>query len=173
MTDERGDIAGVELFLRLSSLTPFELDGCLCVGDQVNAAVNRWAFGPDLTGFEAFINHVHVDQLLKHQPDAMRVWGRNALLRLVVTCLGAATLPILRDRTLLFFGGGPNIEDCTVRFHVERDGAPWVDIEDKAFLSRESLCVWRFSASGIETIFEAEASRSDTSESGSSGGRSL
>lgn len=153
-----GDETGLGLLIAVCRVQPFEVDDCICIGDSANATANRWAFGDDKTAFEAFVNHIHLDRLLQHLSAAGQA-DRTALFRLIVACVGTAALPLLRGRQLLFFVGGETIEDCTVRFHVERDSGPWVDVQDELFLSKEGLSVWRFSAMGMELMFEPSGDR--------------
>jgi hypothetical protein len=52
----------------LCKLPAFEIDQTLCIGDLENAVANRSHFGADLTGFEAFVNHIHLADELAGTP---------------------------------------------------------------------------------------------------------
>jgi hypothetical protein len=143
--------------LAICALKPFELDECLCIGDAENARVNRSAFEGDPSGFEAFVNHVHLGDLWAGQaspePDGALL---HAIARLVISSWAVSLLPLLGGRSVLFYaGGGTSVGDFTLRFHVDRNqAASWVDLGDRAFLQEEAMRVWRFDAGGLR---EADA----------------
>jgi len=137
--------------LALCALKPFELDECLCIGDAENATVNRSSFEGDPTGFEAFVNHVHLGDVWNGQaapePDVALL---HAIARLVVSSWAVSLLPYLRGRSVLFYAGGTSVVDFTLRFHVDRNrGSSWIDLGDRAFLQEQGLKVWRFDAGGV------------------------
>jgi hypothetical protein len=114
----------------ICALKPFELDECLCIGDAENATVNRSAFEGDPTGFEAFVNHVHLGDLWDGQaspePDVALL---HAIARIVFSSWAASLLPLLGGRAVLCYAGGTSVGDFTLRFHVNRNqGASWIDL---------------------------------------------
>ena len=141
----------LQRLLAMSAMKPFELDECLCIGDLENAKVNRPSFERDPTGFEAFVNHVHLGVLwdghAAPEPDVVLLHG---IARLVVSSWAVSLLPFLRGRSVLFYAGGTSVVDFTLRFHVDRSQASsWIDLGDHEFLREQGLRVWRFDASGF------------------------
>jgi hypothetical protein len=137
--------------LAICALKPFELDDCLYVGDPENARANRSAFEGDPTGFEAFVNHVHLGDLWDGQaspePDIALL---HAIARLVISNWAVSLLPLLGGRSVLFYAGGTSVRDFTLRFHIDRNqGTSWIDLGDHAFLQKEGMKVWRFDAGGL------------------------
>ena len=143
--------SGLQPLLAICALKPFELDGCLCIGDAENATVNRWAFEGDPTGFEAFVNHVHLAEFWDgHASPESDVALLHAIARLVVSSWAVSLLPLLGGRSVLFYAGGKSIEDFTVRFHVDRrPESSWVDLRDRALLQEHGIRAWRLDVSGL------------------------
>jgi hypothetical protein len=153
MTTGSVDLALMAPLIETCSLKPFELDGSICIGDSDNASANRSNFEGDATGFEAFVNHVHLGDLwVGRMTAAPNIDLTREIAKVVIACWAVSLLPILRGRSVLFFAGGPSVGDFTLRFHVDRGpGDSWVDLGDSAFLTARGLAVWRFNDTGLES----------------------
>lgn len=119
----------------------------LVISEEKDVERHWIAFPGDPTGFEAFVTHVHLEDLLASGGslrrrdwlaigwDLMQVWGDR--LR-----------PRLRGRSVLFYLGGSR--GVILRFHVAREGcADWLDWTDKDFLTREKLSVYRLTETDL------------------------
>lgn len=139
--------------LAICALKPFEVDGCLCIGDAENAGVNRWAFEGDPIGFEAFVNHVHLGDLWDGHAPEPDIALLHEVGRLVIQSWAVSLLPLLAGRSVLFYAGGVAVVDFTLRFHVDRaPGASWLDFGNRAVLEEAGMRVWRFDAGGLREI---------------------
>jgi hypothetical protein len=153
MTTGPVDLALLAPLIETCNLKAFELDRSICIGDCDNATANRSGFEGDATGFEAFVNHVHLGDLLAGARATPSIELTREVAKVVVACWAVSLLPILRGRFVLFFAGGASVEDFTVRFHVDRGaGDSWVDVGDSAFLKSRGLAVWRFSDAGLKSL---------------------
>jgi hypothetical protein len=79
----------------------------------------------DLTGVEAFINHVHLDDLL---PD----WRRGELLQAAFdfAVQGIRTAETSHGRSCTaIVTAGRSVDGVTVRIHSSRQGESWVDAD--------------------------------------------
>jgi hypothetical protein len=142
--------------LQLCELKPLEIDDCICIGSYNNAVANREHFGTDLSGFEAFVNHVHLTDILNESTtgDSLLEVARR-LAHVVMASWAASILPFLRGRTVFFYAGGMSMEDFFIRFHIDRgESDTWVNIHDAAFLSSSATAVWRFNHSGFTIVHE-------------------
>src|SRR6266487_1742462 len=156
MTPETVDPTVLGALIQICELKTFELDSSICIGDSDNAVANRSSFAADVTGFEAFVNHVHLGDLWLGRtivPPSME--RLQAIARIVVACWAVSLLPLLNGRSIVFFAGGTSVEDFTVRFHIDRGtDNSWVDVGASAFLNASALAVWRFSNAGLELLHE-------------------
>jgi hypothetical protein len=106
--------SGVFALLDLCEQHPFALGDAICIGDQTSARAAQSNFGRDLTGLEAFINHVHLGDLWHDDPPSMRLERLRAAARVLVACWGVALLPVLGGRSVIFYAGGLRYK--TLRF---------------------------------------------------------
>jgi hypothetical protein len=92
---------------------------------------------PDLTGYECFVNHVHIEDYLS---DAEL--GSNALLKQGI----ALANKIVEELSSLFPGRlfkaivGANESGCSVRFHLIRSGENWLS-DDLDKYGQEAILV--------------------------------
>ena len=98
------------------TIAPFVVDQAIGVGNRDNALRNRPGFAADLTGFEAFISHVHLSDVWEGLAVPRLVDLRTAA-EIVIGCWAVNLLPVLANRSVLFFAGGASVEDFSVRFH--------------------------------------------------------
>lgn len=109
------------------------LDGVIAIGDPAELRRHREHFEEDKTGLEAFVNHVHLEELLhriirppfKRRPEALRL-GEQLIRVWAERIAGIAGA----DVSLLFYLGGS--EDVVLRFHTERMNVhPWIALNKK------------------------------------------
>ena len=144
----------LESLIEICDVEVFELRGSLCIGDLANATANLSSFEGDPTGFEAFVNHVHLGDVWHDGPgDTPGVEVLRRLAFVVIRCWAVSLLPSLHGRSVLFFAGGGSVEDFTIRFHLDRGPSDsWVDVGDQMFLKSRGLAVWRFGREGLEEL---------------------
>ena len=110
------------------------------------------AFPGDPTGLEAFVNHIHLPDLVSGPSSS----DRQTLARLgkaLVRVWGERLRPLLRGRTALFILSGRLARDMTLRFHIERkDGRPWLDQLDDQFIRRERVNLYRVTESEVREV---------------------
>jgi hypothetical protein len=139
--------------LEVIDASPFRINECICVGRREHAEIHLQEFGGDCVGFEAFVNHVHMSDIL---PNILRQLGTDRSLmeqvaRTIVRVWADRIRILLDGRSALFFLGGQ--DDVVIRFHIERPGlAPWVDPSDRAFVAKEHLQVFRVTADRFEQV---------------------
>jgi hypothetical protein len=103
-------------------------DGCTLLATEANKtthiATNHIAL-MDATGYECFVNHLHV----KSFPMALLFAGE----------LGASLRRTFQERfvVILSFDGS----DATVRFHKDRPGTPWLDVNELENFKEEAVGV--------------------------------
>jgi hypothetical protein len=123
-------------------------EGCIVI-DREEAERHRGAFLDDPNGLEAFVNHVHVEDLLA---GALRPTGRD---RAALDAIGIALLRVWAERLhrsfpeqpAIFYLGGT--DSVSLRFHLHRpDAAPWVALDDLTYLRNERVSVWLLDAKG-------------------------
>jgi hypothetical protein len=138
------------LLLDLSALFAFPIldaDECLVISREADVFRHALSFPGDPVGFEAFVNHVHLDDVLASAAGKL---SRKDLLRigeLVVQVWSDRLKGLLRGREVLFYLGGP--KGVTLRFHVVREGAAnWLDLHDKLFIQKEKMRIFRLNEAG-------------------------
>lgn len=108
-----------------------EWDGCVLLRQEEQLSLpekfNPNQFCPDRTGYEADINHVHLDDYI----DEIRSYPYEGL-RIGLKIMNIWQLqlksqfPSKKFILILTFDG----EDCTLRFHTFREDAlPWIDVK--------------------------------------------
>lgn len=130
-----------------------ELDGALVLGDLDEARRHFHAFPGDLTALEAFVNHVHLEDVVVGLALNDRSKRRQimALGEALVHVWAERLSPHLQARSALFYLGGPG--DVTLRFHVERSEAPpWFPLHDGVAVRRQRLRIYRAVANRLERI---------------------
>ena|SRR5712691_7093640 len=137
---------------RMFAVTFSDIDGCLVIdGDE--ARRHRESFINDDTGLEAFVNHVHLEDVVE-QMLRPRGAGRRVLMSIgedLIKVWSERLLPILNGREVLFYLGGK--DTVAIRFHVVRQGQPtWVRLDDTAFMEKEGTSVWRLTSTGLRSI---------------------
>jgi hypothetical protein len=124
--------------LRLIELGFTVKDGAVLLKSQEKLAMNiRQDSFPDLTGYECFVNHIHIEDYIS---DAER--GSNALLE-----QGLAFANKIVDELSLLYHGKPfkvivatNESGCSVRFHLIRNGENWLS-DDLDEYGQEAILV--------------------------------
>jgi hypothetical protein len=86
---------------------------------------------PDRTGFECFVNHVHL-------PFTGSNESLTSCLRYAAT-VQEALIPFTRDRHFRVIVTLPDDDDCTVRFHQIRPGENWITEELEGYKSEAIL----------------------------------
>ena len=87
-------------------------DGCILLATEANKATREASM--DATGYESFVNHLHI----KTFPMALLFANDLA------SALGKAFVE--RFIIVLSFDG----DTATVRFHKDRPGKPWLDVNE-------------------------------------------
>ncbi len=109
------------------------LDGVVAIGDPAELRRHWKHFEGDKTGLEAFVNHFHLEELLrrivrpplKRRPEALRL-GEQLIRVWAERIAGIAGAEV----SLLYYLGGS--EDVVLRFHSERANEhPWMAIGKK------------------------------------------
>lgn len=112
-------------------------------------------FKGDLDGLEAFINHIHLEDVVQMPRNAVNPQEqRHALLetgRLLIQVWHERIQFLYNGVVILFYLGGS--DTVSVRFHKSRSIAnAWINLSDQDFLNRESIEVYRSSEEGVELI---------------------
>jgi hypothetical protein len=126
-----------------------ELDGCIVISGEAESRRHLSSFPGDPVGFESFVNHVHLDDVLTSA--AGRPTRREMILvgEHVIQVWSERLRGTLRGRSILFYLGGPR--GVTLRFHVAREkGTEWMSLDDKAFRSREKMTIFRLTEAGLQ-----------------------
>jgi len=119
-----------EALVRLADLfaAPFhEIEGAIVLGNRGEALRHLEEFRGDPTGFEAFVNHVHLEDIVSGISFEPRTKRRRLLYvgEILINVWVDRFVALLRDRAALFYLGGSN--DVTLRFHLEREQyPPWL-----------------------------------------------
>jgi len=126
------------------------------VGDLASIEHHQSSFPGDPTGFEAFVNHIHLEDIFSGLISPIGE-EREILLKIgksIITVWGDRMAGILGERQVLFYLGGQ--DTVALRFHIDRnDGKSWVDISDSNFLEQEQLKIFRITKSGITLVYGA------------------
>jgi len=138
-------------FLEATALPAFDLGPSICIGSRETAEVMFTRFNGDLVAFESFYNSVQLSEC--YPLDGLPI-TRSLLFQIglvIMRSWAVSLLPLLGQRTVLFYLGGRELNDLALRFHVERDGRTWFPLELSA-LERERLVVYRLSAAGLASL---------------------
>jgi hypothetical protein len=145
---ERAPSQALVEFAELFAAPIPESDGCIILSKEPNPLRHASSFPGDPVGFEAFVNHVHLNDIAASaagrpiRRDLIRI-GEN-----VIRAWSGRLREILRGREVLFYLGG--LSGVTLRLHVVRKGhANWFDLEDKGFLKKEKVRIFRLTAEGL------------------------
>ena len=116
-------------------------DGCWLLASQVETprASQRDLF-PDRTGYEAFINHLHISDVL--EPGAGPTPGRILSQAIAWARELEALLAPRGDFEIVVAVDREAVEDCNVRFYRRRPGERWLD-DDLESYAQEGLLVLR------------------------------
>src|SRR5688572_26799013 len=99
---------------------PFSKVGdAICLGNRKEALRHARHFGLDLTGLEAFVNHLHIRDVTPEWAHANRLW-MMAVAHAIALTWSARLKPLLGSEPGLFFLGGRSPAEISLRFHVER-----------------------------------------------------
>jgi hypothetical protein len=141
----------VERLVCLFAMPFYELDDAVLAGDEREGRRHAEHFHDDPTGLEAFVNHYHLQDYVK----GIRL-DQKALRRLLISTGEALVMVwserlvrLLGERRVLFYLGGKT--DVVLRFHLERSGAPWVELKP-ALLKRERMRVYRAGGGDVERL---------------------
>jgi hypothetical protein len=147
----------IRSIVELSELfsAPFHKVGdAIVVGDLASIEHHQSSFPDDPTGFEAFVNHFHLEDIFFGLISPVGT-EREILVHIgmsLITVWGDRMRDILGERQALFYLGGQ--DTVALRFHIERqDGKPWIDLSNSGFLEQEQLNVFRVSRNGIMLIY--------------------
>jgi hypothetical protein len=125
-----------------------EFDGCIVISGESESRRHLSSFSGDPVGFEAFVNHIHLDDVLT---SAVGRPARREMITIgehIIKVWSERLRGILRGRSILFYLGGSR--GVTLRFHVARNkGAEWMSLDDKAFRSREKMTIFRLTEAGL------------------------
>ena len=133
---------------------PFhELGECIIVGEMNTARLHFDSFQGDLVGFEAFVNHFHLEGL--YDDDATSSQDRDLLIeigRSIISIWNERLKPMLQGREALIYLGGT--DSISIRLHLERDKTDnWVNLDDIDFLQQEGISVFRATGNEIIQVF--------------------
>lgn len=110
-----------------------QIDGMVVLVDRAELERHEAHFKGDKTALEAFVNHVHLEDLVSglRQPAGNARREALRLGELLIRVWSERVAGITgSDLALLFYLGGT--EDVVVRFHVERANEhPWIAISKK------------------------------------------
>ena len=125
-----------------------EFDGCIVISDEAESRRHASSFPGDPVGFESFVNHVHLDDVLA---SAAGKPTRKDMLKVgesIIKVWAERLRSVLRGRTVLFYLGG--VQGVTLRFHVARArGTEWMNLDDKSFRSKEKMAIFRLTEAGL------------------------
>ena len=130
-----------------------ELDCGVVLGDLDKARRHRGSFLSDPTGFEAFVNHFHLEDILIDFDFEAKKRRREALFlgENVILVWAERLRSLLKGRATLFYLGGP--DDVTLRFHLERPGDPsWFSLDNPSAIRKQRLRIYRSVGDGVERI---------------------
>lgn len=129
---------------RLFAMPIASAGASIILGDRKAATRTASSFQGDPTALEAFVNHVHLDDLLGGLPlstDGARE-ALVALGRALVEVYTERARPFLGGRELIFYLGGR--DTVSLRFHVFRGSEEaWARLDDADFLEQERCEVIR------------------------------
>jgi len=134
--------------LEATSLPAFDLGPSICIGSREAAKSMLSRFNGDSVAFEAFHNSVQLSEC--HPLDGVPM-TRSLLFQIgmvIMRSWAVSLLPLLGQRTVLFYIGGRELNDMALRFHVERSNQTWFSLERSA-LERERLLVYRLTEKGL------------------------
>lgn len=126
-----------------------EIGDRLVITNETNPNRHYPSYIDDPIGFEAFVTHVHLEDILA--TDAGGKLKRRDLLaigRLLIQAWSDRLRPYLHDRSVRFYLGGQR--GVILRFHVIREGSyDWIDLADQEFLKREKIVTFTLSGKGL------------------------
>lgn len=107
-----------------------QVDGCWLLASKVNSSPAAPGQFPDRTGYEAFINHLHIADVLEdgaEEPTARILSQTIAFARRIEALVaphGPFEIVVGLDKE--------SPSDCHVRFYLRRPGETWIaeDLED-------------------------------------------
>jgi hypothetical protein len=123
---------------------PFsDTSGRVVAGDANRATRHLSSYPDDPTGYEAFVNHFHLEDtlMIPYSDGAIRALLVEVGRDLVKAWAGRlqAAFP---EHSFLFYLGGT--DSVALRFHVDRgDGREWANLNDRSFLRAEQIDVFR------------------------------
>lgn len=132
----------------LFAIPILEFDDSIVLSDVAESRRHAASFPGDPVGFEAFVNHIHLDDVLtssagKPTRRDMLVIGEH-----IIKVWSERLRGLLRGRNVLFYLGGPR--GVTLRFHIARGkGTEWMNLDDRSFRSREKMTIFRLTEAGL------------------------
>lgn len=99
---------------------------------------------PDRTGFEAYLNHIHLDRMVKPQDRSQADLLGQAISLAAVVASQAPGLPL--EHIIAATDGS-----VTYRFHVKREGESWI-ADDLDGYSGEAILILRSPAGGTVPV---------------------
>lgn len=137
-----------------------EYEDAILIENPIRIQRHTRVFGPDHSGLEAFVNHVHLEDACA-SVLLPRSHGRRALMdigRMLVITWGERMRPMLKDRQAIFYLGGE--DSVTLRFHVDRaDGMGWLDLNSNRLVKKERMELYRVDPSQILRLLPDGATR--------------
>jgi hypothetical protein len=117
----RGKVRNIPIDPRLSKIAELgfiELDGCFLLKELANVTTNANTNDfPDKTGYECFINHIHIDDFTTENVSATSlVFASRLLSKWTQTNFGGQLVVIV----------GGDHEAAVVRCHRERQNESWL-----------------------------------------------
>lgn len=139
------------------SVRLFEIDGCVVI-DEDEFHRHRQSFLRDPTGLEAFVNHLHLEDVTGELLP-LEAGNRATLVQIgeqVIRVWADRLSAILKERQAMSYLGGA--DTVPVRFHLlRRESAAWLDLADLAFLRKERITAWLLTRSGLELVLKFPA----------------
>ncbi len=132
---------GVELNPALSDLIAAGFKQCygaVVFGDIQNAMITVTPDNfPDLTGFECFVNHIHVEDLLGDRAlaDKPAILRQGVALALAIQKSLRSMFPDQQFQVILAFSE----DGCSVRFHLIRPTEEWLASDLDAYAGESIL----------------------------------
>jgi hypothetical protein len=126
----------------LFNISFYPLGDAVLSGSLPSAERHLESFPNDSTGLEAFVNHVHLEDVTNLDAEKDReillAIGRN-----IINVWKDRLQPYVNGRKIVFFLGGS--DSVSLRFHIIRnDGRDWIDLSDQKLIDRERIEVFQF-----------------------------
>lgn len=123
---------------------PFHQIGNTVIAGKISSAERHLSsFQNDETGFESFVNHIHLEDIVQGVFDPET--DREALLIIgkdIIAVWAERLKPYLNKREVIFYLGGS--DSVSLRFHIARDdGRDWIDRSDEDLIHRERIEVFK------------------------------